>query len=92
MGRQPGQRNPHLLLNSGTADLGKLERPTVAQLYGNDPRGIIVQAGRKSQGYCDAIGEEWQIQQTSISDVLRIQSRKLTSVLTSHKTVTCQAY
>ena len=61
--------NPHLLLNdqeyleyhirdlgSGTADLRNLERPVVAQLCGNDP-DIIVQAGRKLQGYCDAIGE-----------------------------------
>ena len=61
--------NPHLLLNdqeyleyhirdlgSGTADLGNLERPVVAQLCGNDP-DIVVQAGRKLQGYCDAIGE-----------------------------------
>jgi len=30
-------------------------RPVVAQLCGNDP-DIIVQAGRKLQGYCDAIG------------------------------------
>lgn len=61
--------NPHLLLNdqeyleyhlrdlgSGTADLENLGRPVVAQLCGNDP-DIIVQAGRKLQGYCDAIGE-----------------------------------
>ena len=30
-------------------------RLVVAQLCGNDP-DVIVQAGRKLQGYCDAIG------------------------------------
>lgn len=64
--------NPHSLLNdqqyleyhirdlagSGISDLGNLERPVVAQLCGNDP-DTIVQAGRKLQGYCDAIGEGW---------------------------------
>lgn len=61
--------NPHSLLNnqqyleyhirdlsSGTANSESLERPVVAQLCGNDP-DIIVQAGRKLQGYYDAIGE-----------------------------------
>jgi tRNA-dihydrouridine synthase 1 len=32
-----------------------LERPVVVQLCGNDPE-IIVNAGRKLQGYCDGIG------------------------------------
>ena len=61
--------NPHSLLNdpqyleyhirdlgSRTAGSGNHERPVVAQLWGNDP-DIVVQAGRKLQGYCDAIGE-----------------------------------
>ena len=59
--------NPHLLLNDqqyleyhirdlGSGMTGNLERPVVAQLCGNDP-DIVVQAGRKLQGYCDAIGE-----------------------------------
>lgn len=40
-------------LGCGTADLGNFERPC-----GNDPDIIqVVQAGRKLQGYCDAIGE-----------------------------------
>lgn len=33
-----------------------LNRPVVAQLCGNDPEKIV-QAGRKIQGYCDAIGQ-----------------------------------
>jgi tRNA-dihydrouridine synthase 1 len=58
--------NPHLLLNDQQyleyhirdlgAGTGNHERPVVAQLCGNDP-DIIVQAGRKLQGYCDAIGK-----------------------------------
>ena len=32
-----------------------LHRPVVAQLCGNDPE-LIVQAGRKLQAHCDAIG------------------------------------
>jgi len=31
-------------------------RPVVAQICGNDPE-VVVQAGRKLQSYCDAIGE-----------------------------------
>lgn len=34
----------------------ELTRPVIAQLCGNDPE-IVVQAGRKLQPYCDAIGE-----------------------------------
>lgn len=59
--------NPHSLLNDqqyleyhirdlGPRIAGSLERPVVAQLCGNDP-DIIVQAGRKLHGYCDAIGK-----------------------------------
>lgn len=33
-----------------------LGRPVVAQLCGNDPE-VIVKAGRKIQGFCDAIGK-----------------------------------
>jgi len=33
-----------------------LNQPVVAQLCGNDPE-MIVQAGRRIQGYCDAIGQ-----------------------------------
>jgi len=33
-----------------------LSHPIVAQLCGNDP-DLIVQAGRKLQGHCDAIGD-----------------------------------
>ena len=32
-----------------------ISRPVIAQICGNDPE-IVVQAGRKLQGYCDAIG------------------------------------
>jgi hypothetical protein len=97
--------NPHLLLNDQQyleyhirdlgSGLGNLERPVVAQLCGNDP-DIIVQAGRKLQGYCDAIGELKYILyvlfimtingkkklQTSIWDVLKMQPGKVISVLT----------
>src|SRR5580765_6721240 len=40
-------------LTLGAAD--PFHRPVVAQLCGNDPN-LIVQAGRKLQSHCDAIG------------------------------------
>lgn len=38
-----------------TMNPSSLERPVIVQLCGNDP-GIITQAGRKLQGYCEGIG------------------------------------
>ena len=37
-----------------------INRPVVAQLCGHDPE-TIVQAGRKIQGYCDAIGQVFRV-------------------------------
>jgi hypothetical protein len=37
-----------------------LNRPVVAQLCGHDPE-MIVQAGRRIQGYCDAIGQVFRV-------------------------------
>jgi tRNA-dihydrouridine synthase 1 len=55
-----------------------MDRPVVVQLCGNDPE-IVVQAGKKIQGFCDGIGErnprvEW-IATESAAKSLRFEPR-----------------